>query len=169
VFTDYLSQVSKDFKSVVGSGKTVNWPKSNVIAGKGNAGVSAMIQQVQGSIGYIEYSFAKQGKLKYTAMLDKKGKTILPDDLTFEEAAQGADWSVPGMAVNLNNQNGWPITSTTFIIVYESPTPASKEVIKFFDYAFTKGDKEAQDLDYVPLPEKVKNAIRAEWKRLGFL
>jgi phosphate transport system substrate-binding protein len=73
------------------------------------------------------------------------------------------------MAVNLNNQNGWPITSTTFIIVYESPTPASKEVIKFFDYAFTKGDKEAQDLDYVPLPEKVKNAIRAEWKRLGFL
>ena len=169
VFTDYLSQVSKDFKSVVGSGKTVNWPKSNVIAGKGNAGVSAMIQQVQGSIGYVEYSFAKQGKLKYTAMLDKKGKAILPDDLTFEEAAHGADWSVPGMAVNLNNQNGWPITSTTFIIVYESPTPASKEVIKFFDYAFTKGDKEAQDLDYVPLPEKVKNAIRAEWKRLGFL
>ena len=102
-------------------------------------------------------------------MLDKKGKVVQPDDLTFAEAAHSANWNIPGMAVNLNNQNGWPITAATFIIVYEAATPASKETIKFFDWAFTKGDKEASALDYVPLPEKVKNAIRADWKRLGFL
>lgn len=169
VFTDYLSQVSKEFKESVGAGKQVTWNKITTNGGKGNAGVSAMVQQIQGSIGYVEYSFAKQGRLKYTAMLDKKGKVVLPDDETFAEAAHSANWTIPGMAVNLNNQNGWPITAATFIIVYEAVSPAGKETIKFFDYAFTKGDKEASALDYVPLPEKVKNAIRADWKRLGFL
>jgi len=169
VFTDYLCQVSEDFKKSVGTGKQVSWNKISTNGGKGNAGVAAMVQQIQGSIGYVEYSFARQGKLKYTSMLDKKGKVVQPDDTTFAEAAHSANWSTPGMAVNLNNQNGWPITAATFIIVYETATPATKEVIRFFDYAFTKGDKEALALDYVPLPEKVKNVIRAEWKRLGFL
>jgi phosphate transport system substrate-binding protein len=73
------------------------------------------------------------------------------------------------MAVNLNNQNGWPITAATFIIVYESVSPATKETVKFFDWAFNKGDREALSLDYVPLPEKVKNAVRADWQRLGLL
>lgn len=168
VFTDYLSQVSPEFKSAVGAGKTVTWNKISTSGGKGNAGIAAMVQQIQGSIGYVEYSFARQGKLKYTAMLDKKGKVVQPDDTTFAEAAHSANWSAPGMAVNLNNQNGWPITAATFIIVYEDASPAGKETIKFFDYAFTRGDKEALALDYIPLPEKVKNAIRADWKRLGF-
>ena len=169
VFTDYLSQVSREFKDNVGAGKQVSWNKAAVNGGKGNAGVAAFVQQIQGSIGYVEYSFAKQGRLKYTSMLDKKGKVVQPDDDTFAEAAHSVNWSIPGMAVNLNNQNGWPITAATFIIVYEAVSPAGKETIKFFDYAFTKGDKEASALDYVPLPEKVKNAIRADWKRLGFL
>ena len=169
VFTDYLSQVSKEFKELVGAGKQVTWNKITTNGGKGNAGVAAMVQQIQGSIGYVEYSFAKQGKLKYTAMLDKKGKVIMPDDDTFAEAAHSANWNVPGMSVNLNNQNGWPITSVTYIIVYENSTLNTKEAIKFFDYAFNKGDKDALSLDYVPLPDKVKNAIRLEWKRLGFL
>jgi phosphate transport system substrate-binding protein len=169
VFTDYLCQVSEDFKKSVGTGKQVSWNKISTNGGKGNAGVAAMVQQIQGSIGYVEYSFARQGKLKYTSMLDKKGRVVQPDDTTFVEAAHSANWSTPGMAVNLNNQNGWPITAATFIIVYETATPATKEVIRFFDYAFAKGDKEALALDYVPLPEKVKNAIRADWKRLGFL
>lgn len=169
VFTDYLCQVSEDFKKSVGTGKQVTWNKISTNGGKGNAGVAAMVQQIQGSIGYVEYSFARQGKLKYAAMLDKKGRVVQPDDTTFAEAAHSANWSVPGMAVNLNNQNGWPITAATFIIVYEAVSPANKETVKFFDWAFTKGDKEALALDYVPLPEKVKNAIRADWKRLGFL
>lgn len=87
----------------------------------------------------------------------------------FAEAAHSANWNVPGMSVNLNNQNGWPIISVTYIIMYENSTLNTKEAIKFFDYAFNKGDKDALSLDYVPLPDKVKNAIRLEWKRLGFL
>lgn len=169
VFTDYLSQVSKEFKDTVGTSKTVKWSGIDVTGGKGNAGVSAFVQQIQGSIGYVEYSFAKQGKLKYASMLDKKGKVVQPDDSTFAEAAHSVNWNVPGMSVNLNNQNGWPITAATYIIVYESNSPNTKEVVKFFDYAFTKGDKDAISLDYVPLPDKVKNAIRVEWKRLGFM
>lgn len=169
VFTDYLSQVSPEFKSTVGTSKQVLWNKINVTGGKGNAGVAALVRNIQGSIGYVEYSFAKQGKLNYTGMLDKKGKIVQPDDETFKEAANSVNWNVPGMAVNLNNQNGWPITAATFIIVYENTLINTKETIKFFDYAFTKGDKEATNLDYVPLPDKVKNVIRTEWKRLGFL
>ena len=169
VFTDYLSQVSREFKDSVGVGKQVSWNKAAVNGGKGNAGVAAFVQQIAGSIGYVEYSFARQGKLKYTAMLDRKGKVILPDDETFAEAAHSANWSVPGMAVNLNNQNGWPITAATFIIVYDASSLNTREVVKFFDYAFSKGDREALGLDYVPLPDKVKTAIRADWKRLGFL
>ena len=169
VFTDYLSQASPEFKETVGAGKQVSWNKAAVNGGKGNAGVAAFVQQIQGSIGYVEYSFARQGRLKYTSMLDKKGRVVQPTEDTFAEAAHSANWSIPGMAVNLNNQNGWPITAATFIIVYDTATPTSKEAIKFFDWAFSKGDKEALALDYVPLPDKVKNAIRAEWKRLGFL
>jgi phosphate transport system substrate-binding protein len=169
VFTDYLSQASPEFKETVGAGKQVSWNKAAVNGGKGNAGVAAFVQQIQGSIGYVEYSFARQGRLKYTSMLDKKGRVVQPTEDTFAEAAHSANWSIPGMAVNLNNQNGWPITAATFIIVYDTATPTGKEAIKFFDWAFSKGDKEALALDYVPLPDKVKNAIRAEWKRLGFL
>lgn len=169
VFTDYLSQVSPEFKSAVGTAKQVAWNKITVSGGKGNAGVAALVGNIQGSIGYVEYSFARQGKLKYTGMLDKKGRVVQPDDSSFAEAANGANWSIPGMAVNLNNQNGWPITAATFIIVYESVSPATKETVRFFDWAFNKGDREALSLDYVPLPAKVKNAVRADWQRLGLL
>ena len=113
--------------------------------------------------------FLKQAKMNYAALLDKKSKPVHPDDTTFSKAADSADWKVPGMAVNLNNKDGWPITAATFIIVYESTSLNTKETVKFFDYALSKGDKEATNLDYVPLPDKVKNAIRSEWKRLGLL
>jgi len=165
VFTDYLSQVNSDFKKDIGINKQVTW-KGNTAAGKGNAGVAAFVQQIQGSIGYVEYAYVKQAKMTYIAMLDKKNKPVHPDDLTFAEAAKSANWNVPGMAVNLNNQNGWPITAATFVIVYKG-SEATLNVTKFFDWAFTKGDKLAQDLDYVPLPEKVKAQIHADWAKLA--
>jgi phosphate transport system substrate-binding protein len=166
VFTDYLSQVSEEFKTVIGSNKQVSWKSNNVTAGKGNAGVAAFTQQIQGTIGYVEYAYVKQSKMTYVAMLDKKNKTVHPDDLTFAEAAKSANWNVPGMAVNLNNQNGWPITAATFIIVYKG-SEKSLPVVKFFDWAFANGDKMAEDLDYVPLPEKVKAQIRTDWSKLA--
>ena len=166
VFTDYLSQVSPEFKKDIGANKQVSWKSGNLTAGKGNAGVAAFTQQIQGTIGYVEYAFAKQGKMSHVAMLDKKGKLIQPDDATFAEAAKSANWNVPGMAVNLNNKDGWPITAATFIIVYKG-SEKSLPVVKFFDWAFTNGDKMASELDYVPLPEKVKAQIRADWTKLA--
>ena len=117
VFTDYLSQVSDEFKKEIGSNKQVNWRTGNVTAGKGNAGVAAFVKQIEGTVGYVEYAYVKQSKMNYAAMLDKKGKPVHPDDLTFAEAAKSADWSVPGMAVNLNNKAGWPITAATFVLI----------------------------------------------------
>ena len=166
VFTDYLSQVSPEFKKDIGANKQVSWKVGNITAGKGNAGVAAFTQQIQGAIGYVEYAFAKQGKMSHVAMLDKKGKPVQPDDSTFAESAKSANWNVPGMAVNLNNKDGWPITAATFIIVYKG-SEKSLPPIKFFDWAFTNGDKMAEDLDYVPLPDKVKAQIRADWTKLA--
>lgn len=165
VFTEYLTQVSEEFKTVVGTNKQVSWKGTNVTAGKGNAGVAAFTQQIQGTIGYVEYAYVKQSKMIYVAMLDKKGKPVHPDDTTFAEAAKSADWKVPGMAVNLNNKGGWPITAATFIIVYREGVANTQQVLKFFDWAFTKGDKLALDLDYVPLPDHVKTQIRADWAK----
>ena len=164
VFTNYLAQVSKQFKDSTGEGKSVNWVHKNFAAGKGNAGVAAMVQSIAGSIGYVEYAFAKQGKMTHVAMLNR-GKVVQPDDLTFKQAADSADWGVPGMIVNLNNRDGWPITAATFIIVQKSGGAKTGEVLKFFDWAFTKGDRIAVDLDYVPLPEKVKARIKADWAK----
>jgi len=166
VFTDYLCQVSEEFKKNVGSGKTIAWKAGNTTAGKGNAGVAAFVNQLPGSIGYVEYAFAKQGKMNYASMLDKKGKVVHPDDTTFAESAKSANWNVPGMAVNLNNQAGWPITSATFIVIYKEGSTKAKDVIKFFDWAFTNGDKLAEDLDYVSLPSAVKAQIRNDWKQI---
>lgn len=167
VFTDYLSMVSKDFKQAVGSGKVVHWLPVNAIAGKGNSGVAAFIQKLPNTIGYVEYAYVKQSKMTFTAMKNRKGQIVLPDDLTFAEAAKSANWSTPNMSVNLNNQDGWPITSTTFVVVYKTGGANTKEVIKFFDYAFSKGNATATELDYVPLTDKVKSKIKDDWKKLG--
>jgi phosphate transport system substrate-binding protein len=161
-----LSQVSPEFKRDIGAGKQVSWKGGNYTAGKGNAGVAAFTQQIQGAIGYVEYAFAKQGKLAHVAMLDKKNKTVQPDNTTFAEAAKSANWNIPGMAVNLNNKDGWPITAATFLIVYKG-SEKSLPPVKFFDWAFTNGDMMALELDYVPLPDKVKAQIRADWTKLA--
>lgn len=166
IFTDYLSQVSPEFKRDIGVNKQVSWKGGNYTAGKGNAGVAAFTQQLQGTIGYVEYAYVKQANMTYIAMLDKKGKAVHPDDKTFSEAAKSANWNVPGMAVNLNNKDGWPITAATFVIVYRG-SEKSLPVVKFFDWAFDKGDNMALELDYVPLPEKVKSQIKADWTKLA--
>ena len=143
VFTGYLAEVSANFKTAVGAGKTVNWPAG--IGGKGNAGVAANVSKIGGSLGYVEYAFAKQNKLAHAALINKDGKTVQPDDLTFAAAAAKADWSkAPGFGISLNNQPGadsWPITSASFILMHIAPSdPArSAEVLKFFRWALTEG------------------------------
>lgn len=168
IFTDYLSRISSDWKSKIGSNTSVQWPVG--IGGKGNEGVSASVKQVANSIGYVEYSYAKQNKLEYALIQNAEGKFPQPDDKSFQAAAANANWSeAPGFGISLNNQKGadaWPITAATFLLVYAKPEKPEdvQAALKFVDWSFKNGDKMALELDYVPLPENVKDQVRASWK-----
>jgi phosphate transport system substrate-binding protein len=166
-FTNYLSKISADWKSKVGEGTAVEWPVG--VGAKGNEGVSANISQTKNSIGYVEYAYAKQNKLTYTGMVNSAGKTVQPTVPSFQAAASNADWAkAPGYYVILTNQPGdasWPITAATFILMHKEPTDkaASAEAIKFFKWAFEKGGKMAEDLDYIPMPASVVKLIEKTW------
>jgi phosphate transport system substrate-binding protein len=168
IFTNYLSKVSADWKTKVGSDTTVQWPEG--VAGKGNAGVASYVQRINGSIGYVEYAYAKQNKLAYTQLLNRDGAYVLPDDTTFQAAASFADWAkAPAFGEVLTNEpgkNSWPITGATFVLVQKkAEKPAStKEVFKFFDWTFKNGAPQAALLDYVPIPATVAKLIEASWK-----
>jgi phosphate transport system substrate-binding protein len=167
-FTYYLAEVDPEFQKAVGAGKTVNWGSG--VGGKGNAGVAANVTKIAGSIGYVEYAYAKQNKMTHAAMLNKAGKVVQPDDETFAAAAAGADFSkAPGFGISLNNQAGdksWPITSASYILMHKvADKPAqSAEALKFFRWALNSGQKIATDLDYVPLPAALVKQIEATWK-----
>lgn len=166
VFTSYLSKVSPDWKEQVGAGSTVNWPVG--LGGKGNDGIAAFVQRLPGSIGYVEYAYAKQNNLAYTKLVSADGKPVSPTEENFANAAKGADWS-KSFAQDLTNQKGddaWPITSTTFILVHKEQKKPEQgaEVLKFFDWAYKNGGKQANDLDYASLPDSVVEQIRAAWK-----
>jgi len=166
VFTSYLAKVNNEWKEKIGSGSTVNWPTG--LGGKGNDGVAAFVQRLPGSIGYVEYAYAKQNNLAYTKLVDADGKAISPTEESFSAAAKGADWKKT-FAQDLTNQKGdnaWPISSTTFILIYKDQADAAKgtEVLKFFDWAYKNGNKLTTDLDYAALPDSVVEQIRAAWK-----
>ncbi|HEV3371100.1 MAG TPA: phosphate ABC transporter substrate-binding protein PstS [Xanthobacteraceae bacterium] len=166
-FTDYLSKVSPDWKSKVGSNTAVEWPVG--IGAKGNEGVSANLAQTKGAIGYVEYAYAKQNKLVFTKMLNKDGKTVDPTIEAFQAAAANADWnSVPGYGVILDNQPGaasWPMTAATFILIHKQPQDpaAATAALKFFAWAYSKGTKMAEELDYVPMPASVTTSVEKVW------
>ena len=166
-FTDYLSKVSPDWKSKVGSSTAVEWPVG--VGAKGNEGVSGNISQTKNSIGFIEFAYAKQNKLTYTGMVNKAGKTVQPTVEAFQAAASNANWGeAPGYYVILTDQPGeksWPITASTFILMHKEPTDkaASAEAIKFFTWAFAKGGKMAEELDYIPMPDAVVKQIEKTW------
>lgn len=166
VFTSYLSKVNAQWKEKIGAGSTVNWPTG--LGGKGNDGIAAFVQRLPGSIGYVEYAYAKQNNLAYTKLVSADGKPVSPTEESFSNAAKGADWSKT-FAQDLTDQKGdnvWPITSTTFILVHkEQKKPAQgAEVLKFFDWAYKTGGKQANELDYATLPKEVVEQVRAAWK-----
>jgi len=168
IFTNYLSKVNADWKSKVGEGTAVNWPTG--AGGKGNEGVSAFVQRLPNSIGYVEYAYAKQNKMTYALMQNAAGNFVAPEDTSFKAAAAGADWSKSFYQI-LTNQPGkdsWPITGATFIMMHtkqDKPQQANAS-LRFFDWAFKNGDKVAEELDYVPMPDSVKAAIRKEWAKI---
>ena len=139
--------------------------------GKGNEGVAAMVKQLPGSIGYVEYAYVKQNKMTYVQVQNAAGTWVAPEEDAFKAAAAGADWNKTYYQI-LTNQNGkaaWPISGATFILIYQKPDNIEqvKVATKFFDWAFTSGDKAADELDYVALPKSVKDKIRADWKKLS--
>jgi len=168
IFTDYLSKMSAEWKQKVGSSTAVSWPEG--VGGKGNEGVAAYVQRIKGSIGYVEYAYAKRNKMAYGALQNKDGQFVQPDDDTFQAAAAFADWqNAPGFYQILTDQPGktsWPITGASFILMQtkqDKPQNAA-EVLRFFDWALKNGQKMASDLDYVPIPEAVVKVIADAWK-----
>jgi phosphate transport system substrate-binding protein len=166
-FTDYLSKASAEWKSKVGSNTSVEWPVG--IGAKGNEGVSNNVGQTKGSIGYVEYAYAKQNKLTYTKMINKAGKVAEPVSASFQAAAANADWnSVAGYGVILSDQPGdgsWPMTAATFILIHKQPQDpaAASEALKFFAWAYDKGGKMAEELDYIPMPTSVVASVKKTW------
>src|SRR5262245_20867224 len=165
IFTNYLSKANAEWRSKVGEGTAVNWPTG--AGGKGNEGVSAFVGRLPNSIGYVEYAYAKQNKMSHVLLRNQAGNFVGPDDENFKAAAAGADWS-RSFAQDLTDKGGkdsWPITSTTFILMYkQQDKPASAAAaLKFFDWAFASGDKMAEELDYVPMPDAVKALVRKQW------
>ena len=172
-WTDYLSAVSKEWADTVGKGAAVKWPAPTSVGGKGNEGVAANVSRIKGSIGYVEYAYAKKNNIPVMQLQNRNGKFVMPDDATFAAAAAGADWfSVPGMGISLVNQpgdNAYPVVTASFILMYKEPTnkAESAEVLKFFDWAFKNGKQMALDLDYVPLPDKLTAEIRSKvWSQI---
>ncbi len=167
IFTNYLAKVSSGWKDNVGVNTSVQWPTG--IGGKGNEGVAGIVAQTKGSIGYVEYAYAKQNHLSHVKLVNSEGKAVSPSAKSFQAAAAGADWAnSDGFYMILTNEPGarsWPIAGATFILVYKQPNdPAAVgEALKFFDWSYKNGDKMAESLDYIPMPDSVVNLIHKAW------
>lgn len=165
IFTNYLSKVNAEWKSKVGEGTAVNWPVG--AGGKGNEGVAAFVQRLPNAIGYVEYAYVKQNKMTYTLLKNKDGQFVAPDDNAFKAAAAGADWNKTFFQITTDQpgKTAWPITNPTYVLMHKvQDKPASASAaLKFFDWAYANGDKAADDLDYVPLPDSVKALVRKQW------
>jgi phosphate transport system substrate-binding protein len=165
IFTNYLSKANPEWKAKVGEGTAVNWPTG--AGGKGNEGVSAFVQRLPNSIGYVEYAYAKQNKMSHVLLKNQAGNFVAPDEANFKAAAAGANWAKSFYQV-LTDQPGkdaWPITGATFILMHkqQDKPEAASATLKFFDWAYRNGDQSADELDYVALPDTVKALVRKQW------
>ena len=166
-FTNYLSKVSPTWKEKIGESSAVEWPVG--VGAKGNEGVANAVANTKGSIGYVEYAYAKQNKMTYVKLANKDGKVVAPTAESFQAAAASADWAKsPGFYEILTNEAGaksWPITAASFILLPKSPQDpaATAEALKFFAWAYANGGKAAEELDYIPLPANVVALIKKTW------
>ena len=168
IFTNYLDKVSPEWHEKVGTGKAVEWPIG--IGGKGNEGVAAYVQRVNGSIGYVEFAYALQNDMAHVQLKNRDGAFVAPTIESFQAAAESAGWkSAPGFYMVLTDQPGagsWPITGASFILVYkEQADPAlAKQMLEFFDWCFVHGASMAKELQYVPMPDAVAELVRGMWR-----
>ncbi len=169
IFTNYLDKISNEWHAKVGFGKAVNWPVG--IGGKGNEGVSAYVQRVDGAIGYVEYAYALQNRMTHAKLKNKSGNYVDPSAASFQAAAAGADWeNAPGYYVVLTDQPGrdsWPITGASYIIIHKKQKNAAraKAMISFFDWSYRHGGEMAKALNYVPMPQNVIDLVETKWKQ----
>ncbi len=169
-FTNYLGKISPEWTSKVGSATSVQWPVG--IGAKGNEGVAANVQQSKNSIGYVETAYAKQNKLTTAKMVNRDGKTVEATGASVQAAAANADWAhSDGFYLIITDQpgaNAWPISASTFILMPKKVTDAaaSEAALKFFAWAYANGDKAAEGLDYVPMPENVKKLVISRWAEI---
>jgi len=167
IFTSYLAKVSKDWEKQVGNAKAVSWPAG--VGGKGNEGVASYVKRIKGSIGYVEYAYALQNQMTYTLLQNRDGNYVAPTAANFQAAAAGAEWDkARHYYLILTDQPGkdaWPITGASFIIVYKNAEHPENTaaVLKFFDWAFHHGGAMADELDYVPMPDKVVKMAEHTW------
>ena len=166
-FTNYLSKVSPEWKSKVGEGTSVQWPDG--VGGKGNEGVASYVKQIKNSIGYVELAYALQSNMPYTAMQNAAGQWVQPDAASFAAAAESADWANAKdfnlVITNAPGEKAWPITATNFMLMHKQSADAKRnaDTLAFFKWAFEHGQKQAEDLHYVPLPAPLVQQIEAYW------
>jgi phosphate transport system substrate-binding protein len=168
LFTNYLSKVSPSFSQKIGANTSVQWPVG--IGAKGNEGVANQTTQTGGAIGYVEYAYVKQTGMTYARLLNHDGKYVVPEAKAFQAAAANADWAkAEGYYLILTDQTGadsWPITGASFILMHaQSKDQSTAAALKFFDWAYKSGQKMAEELDYVPLPEKVAKLVQQTWQQ----
>ena len=163
-FTYFLNKINPEFKV----SKKPTWKAHKVVAGKSNSGVSANIQQIKNSIGYIEYSYKIKLGLPAAQVENKEGLFINPTVPSFQDAAKYATWTADNdfyaVIGDPAGATSYPIVAATFILLPAEKTEMNKKVTAFIDWAYTNGDKAAADLGYVPLPEETKDAIRTYWE-----
>lgn len=167
-FTNYLSRVSQAWSRGVGADTAVAWP--NGVGGKGNAGVASFVQQIRGSIGYVEYAFTQEAHLDWVRMINRAGRTVSPSLPTFAAAAKSADFATaPDFNLTLNDEPGvdaWPITATTYVLMRRDHEPSENQaVLAFCRWFLQHGQARARQLNYVPMPATVVQLIERYWQR----
>jgi len=168
-WANYLSKVSDAWKIKVGEGTSVNWPTG--IGGKGNEGVAAYVNQIKGSIGYVELAYATENKMTFAAVKNKNNEFVEPTEQSFQAAASQANWTEhPDFYEIITDAPGtssWPIAATVFVLMYKQPkdAPQSKEAIEFFKWALEDGASDAKALNYIPLPPTLIKQIEAYWAK----
>lgn len=147
--------------------KKPHWGLRNLVAGKGNAGVAAIIQKKVGTIGYVEYTYAVKGNLKVTQLQNRDGNYVKPSIKSFQSALEYADWSPQnGFYADLTYQPGadtWPIVGATWALLPSEKKDRNKVVTAFFNWGYSFGDGIAEKLYYAPLPISVKEKVRNMW------
>lgn len=172
IFTDYLSNVSSEWKSGVGTGASVKWPVG--LGGKGNEGVAGQVKNTKNAIGYVELAYAFENKLPYATLMNKNGKFVEPSIKATSAAAAGAVKHMPAdYRVSLVNQPGddaYPIVGFTWLLVYEQQKDAvkGKKLVEFLKWELSKGQKMASALLYAPLPEPVAKMVEKTIKTIKY-